>query len=159
MARAIPEGFRTLTPQLVVRNAARAIDFYKKAFGAEEISRMIMPGGTAIMHAELRIGDSIFFLNDEGTGGACKSPEALGTSTGSLHIYVDDVDAAFARAVQAGAQVRMLVADMFWGDRFGVVVDPFGHQWGLATHKEEMTPQQMEERAREFFERAGGAGA
>ena len=159
MAKAIPDGYRTLTPQLVVRNAARAIDFYKKAFGAQEICRMIMPGGTAIMHAELRIGDSIFFLNDEGTGGALQSPEALGTSTGALHIYVEDVDAAFARAVAAGAQVRMPVADMFWGDRFGVVVDPSGHQWGLATHKEELTPQQMEERGREFFERMRAAGA
>jgi PhnB protein len=158
MAKAIPEGFRTLTPQLVVRDAARAIDFYKKAFGAEELFRMTVPGGNMIGHAELKIGDSIFFLNDEAAGGACQSPEALGTATGGLHMYVEDVDASFVRAVQAGAQVRMPVADMFWGDRFGVVVDPFGHQWGLATRKEELTPQQMQERAREFYERMGAAG-
>ena len=149
--KAIPEGYHTLTPQLTVRGAERAIDFYKRAFGAEELMRMPGPDGKSIMHAELKIGDSIFFLGDEFPDTGCRSPESLGGTAASLHIYVTDVDAAFKRAVAAGAQVRMPVADMFWGDRYGRVADPFGHEWGLGTHKEDLTPAQIRERATAFL--------
>ncbi len=148
---AIPRGYRALTPQLTVRGAAQAIDFYKRAFGAEELMRMPGPDGRGIMHAELKIGDSIFFLGDEFPNTGCRSPLSLGGTAGSLHIYVKDVDAAFRRAVEAGAQVRMPVADMFWGDRYGRVADPFGHEWGLGTHKEDLTPDEIRVRAAAFF--------
>ncbi len=149
--KTVPEGFRTITPSLVVRGGAQAIEFYKKAFGAEELVRMPGPDGKGIMHAELKIGDSIFFLGDESPQMASKSPQTLGGSTGALHLYVADVDAAFKRAVSAGARVSMPVADMFWGDRYGKVTDPFGHEWGLGTHKEDVSPADMEKRAKAFF--------
>jgi len=149
--KAVPEGFRTITPSLVVRGGAQAIEFYKKAFGAEELVRMPGPDGKGIMHAELKIGDSIFFLVDESPQMASKSPQTLGGSTGALHLYVADVDAAFKRAVSAGARASMPVADMFWGDRYGKVTDPFGHEWGLGTHKEDVSPADMEKRAKAFF--------
>ncbi len=121
----VPEGFHTVTPSLTVRNAAQAIDFYKKALGAQEISRMAMPDGK-IGHAELKIGDSIIFLSDEMPGmGMSKSPQTLGGCTGVLNIYVPDVDTAFDRAVSAGAKTTMPVADMFWGDRYGTFVGSF----------------------------------
>lgn len=147
----IPTGYHTLTPHLTVRGAARAIEFYKRAFGAKELERMPGPGGTNIVHAELKIGDSIVFLADEFPDMGARAPESLGGTTGSLHLYVKDVDAAFARAVAAGAQVRMPVSDMFWGDRYGKVVDPFGHEWGLGTHKEDLTPAEIGKRAQAFF--------
>ena len=149
--KAVPEGFRTITPSLVVRGGAQAIEFYKKAFGAEELVRMPGPDGKGVMHAELKIGDSIFFLGDESPQMASKSPQTLGGSTGALHLYVADVDASFKRAVSAGARVSMPVADMFWGDRYGKVTDPFGHEWGLGTHKEDVSPADMEKRAKAFF--------
>ena len=148
--KAVPEGFRTITPSLVVRGGAQAIEFYKKAFGAEELVRMPGPDGKGVMHAELKIGDSIFFLGDESPQMASKSPQTLGGSTGALHLYVADVDASFKRAVSAGARVSMPVADMFWGDRYGKVTDPFGHEWGLGTHKEDVSPADMEKRAKAF---------
>jgi PhnB protein len=144
-AKPIPAGFHTVTPYLVVRGAAKAIDFYKRAFGAEERMRMPGPEGR-VMHAEIQIGDSILMLSDEMPDMGSKSPQTLGGSPGSLFLYVQDVDRAFQRAVDAGAQVKMAVADMFWGDRFGQVVDPFGHEWGLATHKEDLTPQEIARR-------------
>ena len=147
----IPKGFHTITPALVARNADRAIDFYKRAFGAEEVSRMPGPDGKTVMHAELRIGDSTFFLGDEMPGMGYVSPEALKGTSQSLHLYVQDVDAAFDRAIKAGATVKMPVADMFWGDRYGKVTDPFGHEWGLGTHKEDVDPQEMEKRAKAAF--------
>ncbi len=154
---AVPSGYRTLTPQLMVRGAAEAIDFYKRALGARQLMRMASPDGK-IMHAELKVGDSVFFLGDEfpDTGG--KSPQTLGGVTGSLHVYVPNVDVAFKRAVDAGAQVTMPVADMFWGDRYGKVRDPFGHEWGLATHKEDLTPAQQKKRAEDFFKQTGQHG-
>jgi PhnB protein len=153
--KAQPASFHTITPQLTVRDAARAIDFYKRALGAREVARMASPDGK-IMHAELRIGDSVFFLGDEFPEGGCRSPESLGGTSGALHVYVPNVDAAFKRAVDAGAQSRMPVADMFWGDRYGKIADPFGHEWGLATHKEDLTSAQQKKRAEEFFKQAGG---
>jgi uncharacterized glyoxalase superfamily protein PhnB len=139
-----------------VRNAAAAIDFYKRAFGAEELTRMVGPEGK-IAHAELRIGDSVLMLNDEFDWGMCKSPQTLEGTTGVLHLYVPDVDAAFEQAVRAGGQVRLPVSDMFWGDRYGDLVDPFGHVWGLATHKEDLTAEEIQERAREWYAKMSAA--
>ncbi len=149
--KGIPEAYHTITPQLTVRDASRAIEFYKRAFGAEEVMRMPAPDGKSIMHAELKIGDSMIFLSDEFPVMGCRSPQSLGGVAGSLHIYVEDVDAAFARAVAAGAQVRMPVTDMFWGDRYAKIADPFGHEWGVATRKEDLTPDEIRKRADAFF--------
>jgi len=149
--KAIPEGFHTLTPGLVVKDGSRAIDFYKKAFGAEEILRMPGPGGKGVMHAELQFGDSRLFLSDE-MPGMNTAPETLKGTTQTVYMYVQDVDALFNRAVTAGAKVVFPLADMFWGDRFGKVADPFGHEWALASHKEEVPPQEMAERSKAFME-------
>jgi PhnB protein len=156
-AKGIPKGFHTITPSIVVKGADRAIDFYKKAFGGEEVVRMAGPDGKGVMHAEIRVGDSIFFVGDEAPGMTCRSPQSLGGSTGVLHLYVTDVDAAFKRAVGAGAKEVMPVADMFWGDRYGQIEDPFGHRWGLATPKEILTPDEMKQRAQEFFSKRGSS--
>lgn len=147
----IPEGFNTVTPSLTLRNAAQAIEFYKKALGAEEISRMEMPGGL-IGHAELKIGNSRIFLSDEMPGmGLSKSPETLGGCTSVLNLYIEDVDTAFQKAIDAGGKVGMPLADQFWGDRYGTFVDPFGFAWGMATHVEDVSPEEMDRRARELF--------
>ena len=142
----VPEGFRTITPHLVVDGAAKAIEFYRKAFGAEEISRMPAPDGEKLMHAELKIGDSILMLADdfpEWCGGQSRSPKALGNTPVTMHLYVRDCDAVFNRAVEAGCEVKMPLMDMFWGDRYGNVTDPFGHMWSIATHVQDLTPEQM----------------
>jgi PhnB protein len=149
--KAIPEGFRTLTPGLVVNDGHRAIDFYKKAFGAEEVVRMDAPGGKGVMHAELKFGDSRLFLSDE-MPGMSHSPHSLKGTTQAVYMYVQDVDAVFNRAVAAGAKVIQPLSDMFWGDRFGKVADPFGHEWGLATHKEDVPPAEMDKRSKAFME-------
>ena len=146
--KAIPDGFHTLTPHLVVKGASDAIEFYKRAFGAEEIGRLTAPDGKSIMHAQVKIGDSIVFLVDEFPQMGCKGPLSIGGTAVTLHLYVNDVDAAFQRAVAAGAQVRMPVSDMFWGDRYARLADPFGHEWSLASHKEDLTPEQIGERAK-----------
>ena len=146
----VPEGYHTITPAIIVGNAAKAIEFYQRAFGAKEISRMPSPDGK-IMHAELKFGDSIVFLSDEFPDMGARSPESLGGTSSSLHMHVQDVDAVFAQAVKAGATVVMPVADMFWGDRYGNVKDPFGHTWGIATRKETLTPTQVQQRAAQFF--------
>jgi PhnB protein len=146
--RAVPEGFHTITPQLTLDNAAKAIDWYKEALGAEEVSRHAGPDGN-IMHAEIRIGESRIMLNDAMMGS--KGPLALGGSPISLWIYVDDCDALFNRAVGAGAEVRRPMADQFWGDRCGSVSDPHGYSWTVATRKEDLTGQELEQRAVEFF--------
>lgn len=148
----IPEGFRTVTPYLVIKGADRAIEFYKKAFGAEELMRMPGPDGKTVMHAEIRIGDSMILLSEEcEQGGEIKSPQTLGGNSQTLHLYVVDADTSIQRAATAGAEVTMPAADMFWGDRYGKVKDPFGHQWGIATHKEDLTPEEIGERATKFF--------
>jgi PhnB protein len=141
----IPEGFHTATPYLVVHDAAKAIDFYKRAFGAREKVRMDGPQGK-IGHAELQIGDSIIMLADEIPQTDGKSPKTLGGTTSGVFLYVQDVDAEINRASAAGAKVTMPAADMFWGDRFGRLTDPFGHSWSLATHKEEVAPEEMKKR-------------
>jgi PhnB protein len=150
--RAIPEGFHSLTPSLTCKNAAEAIEFYKKVFGAQEIMRMAGPGGK-IGHAELKIGDSIVFINDE------FMPVAQATAGApplSLVVYVEGVDTVFNRAIAAGAKVDMPLENQFWGDRFGKVTDPYGHQWGLAQHVEDVAPDEMERRAAAWMKKAAG---
>jgi PhnB protein len=142
----IPEGYHTATPYLIVRNAARAIEFYKKGFGATELMRMADPSGR-IGHAEIRIGDSPIMLADEVPEMGFRSPESLGGSPVSILLYVEDVDAVFSQAVAAGAKVQRPVADQFYGDRTGGVTDPFGHIWYIATHKEDVSPEEMRKRA------------
>ncbi len=146
--RTVPEGFHTVTAQLALDHAAQAIEWYKKALGAEEVNRSTGPDGK-IMHAELRIGDSRIMVNDALMGQ--KGPKALGGSPASLWLYVDECDALFNRAVAAGAEVKMPMGDQFWGDRCGAVVDPHGYQWSIATHKEDLTHEEIEARAAEFF--------
>jgi uncharacterized glyoxalase superfamily protein PhnB len=141
--RTIPEGYTTVTPQLTIENAAEAIDWYKKALGAEELARSVGPDGK-IMHAEIKIGGSRVMLNDDVMGG--KGPKAYGGSPMSLWLYLDDCDGLFHRAVAAGAAVAMPLADMFWGDRFGAINDPFGYRWSFATRKEDLTPAEIAER-------------
>jgi uncharacterized glyoxalase superfamily protein PhnB len=151
MPNAVREGYQTVTPALTVRNGAEAIEFYKKAFGAEEIMRVPGPDGKSIMHAEIRVGTSRIMLGDEAPSMGCLAPVTLGGPGGSLYVYVPDVDAAFKQAVAAGAKALMPVTDMFYGDRFGQVEDPSGHRWGLATHVEDLAPEEMARRQREFF--------
>lgn len=143
--KAIPDGYHTLTPYLVCRNAAEAIPFYEKALGATELYRMPGPDGS-VMHAELQIGTSRLMLSDENPQMGSTSPAALGGTPVSTFIYTEDVDAAFTRAVDAGATVKMPPTDMFWGDRFASVVDPFGHEWAMATHVEDVPPDEMMKR-------------
>jgi PhnB protein len=145
-AMPIPKGFRALTPALVVDGAAEAIAFYKNAFGAKQKSVMSGPDGR-IMHAEIQIGDSMLMLSDESPQMGSKSPKTLGGTASGVMVYTKNVDKLFDQAVRAGAKVLMPVSDMFWGDRYGRVEDPFGHVWDLATHKEDVTSKQMAKRA------------
>jgi uncharacterized glyoxalase superfamily protein PhnB len=149
----IPAGYHSITPAIVVRDAAAAIDFYKKAFGAEEVSRMAGPDGS-IMHAEIRIGDSVVMLGEENEQWGTKSPLSTNGVHGSLHIYVEDADASFNRALQAGATVRYPLEDAFWGDRYGKVTDPFGHEWGLATRVKDLSDAEMNQAAQEWMAKA-----
>ena len=146
-AKAVPTGYHTITPQLTLDNAAQAIDWYKKALGAEELSRSVGPDGK-IMHAEIKIGDSRVMLNDVMMG---KGPQAYGGSPASFWLYVENSDALFNRAVSAGAKVQMPIADQFWGDRGGAIADPAGYTWWISTRKEDLTPEEMKKRADEFF--------
>lgn len=155
----IPDGFRSITPHLVTRNAARAIDFYKQAFGAVERYRMPGPGNT-IMHAEITIGDSIVMLGEESP--MCpenKCPASLGGSATTISLYVPDADKAFDRAVKAGAKVEMPVMDMFWGDRYGMVSDPSGHRWAIMTHVKDMTPDEIMKAGEAFMSSMGKQGS
>jgi uncharacterized glyoxalase superfamily protein PhnB len=144
----IPEGYHTISPSLTIDGAAEAIEFYKRAFGATERSRMPTPDGK-VAHAEIEIGDSIVMLNDPFPQSSVKPPKELGGTSVSLFLYVEDVDSVVQDAIDAGATVTMPVEDQFWGDRFGTVADPFGHHWGIATHKEDLTPDEIAERGRE----------
>ncbi len=150
----VPQGYHTITPHIIVDDGAGALEFYKKAFGAKERGRMAGPDGK-IVHAEIQIGDSIVMLNDEmppmqpGQPGVYKSPRRAGLVTGALFLYVSNVDAAFDRAEKAGCTVRQRPTDMFWGDRYGQVIDPYGHTWAFATHVEDVPPNEMEKRQRE----------
>jgi len=153
-AKPIPDGYHTLTPQLTVRGVDSALAFYEKALGAKRLFAMAGPDGKT-MHAEIMIGDSIVMLDEENVAQGMKSPLALGGTSAGLLLYLADADAAFATAVAAGATAKMPVDEMFWGDRFGEVTDPFGHSWMVATHVEELTPEQMMERAAILFPPAG----
>ena len=150
MAKAIPEGYYTVTPHLVVKDAGGAIEFYKKAFGAEEVFRMPGPGGK-VMHAEVKIGNSHVMINDEMPDYGALGPQSIGGTPVTLHLYVNDVDSTFKRAISAGGKEEMAVADMFWGDRYGKLVDPFGHKWSVATHKEDVSPEECARRMEKEF--------
>jgi PhnB protein len=150
----IPEGYHTITPYLAVDDASEAIEYYKKAFGANERVRMDAPGGK-IGHAELEIGDSLVMLSDPFPQSSTRTPSELGGSSVSIFMYVEDVDATVKRAVDAGATITMEIADQFWGDRFGSVKDPFGHQWSIATHVEDVPPEEMAERAKAAMAQMG----
>lgn len=146
--RTVPESYHTITPHLVLDNAAEALEWYKKGLGAQETSRFAGPDG-AIMHAVIRIGDSNIMLNDPVMGS--KGPKAYGGSPAALWLYVDDCDALFNRAIAAGAKQTMPMADQFWGDRCGGITDPHGYSWTIATHKEDLTPEEMKKRGEEFM--------
>jgi PhnB protein len=143
----IPEGYNTVSPYLAVDDAEKAIEYYKKAFGAEETVRMNGPDGR-IGHAELKIGDSHIMLSDPFPQSSTKPPTELGGTSASIFMYVEDVDAVVEKAVDQGATVTMEVEDQFWGDRFGSITDPFGHNWSIATHVEDLTPEEIEERGK-----------
>lgn len=147
--KAVPEGFHTVTPSLVLNDAAAAIEYYKKAFGATEVVRMLGPGGN-VMHGEIKIGDSLIMLADEFPE-MSRSPRTLKGTASSVMLYVDDVDSVFKQAIDAGGTAIMPPADMFWGDRFSKLVDPFGHEWEIATHKEDVAPEEMQKRQEAFF--------
>jgi len=153
-SRPVPEGLHTITPHLMLDNAAQTIDWYKKAFGAEELGRNVGPDGK-IMHAEIRIGDSRMYVNDVMHG--AKGPKALGGSPAALWLYVENSDALFNRAVSAGGTVQMPMADQFWGDRAGALTDPEGYTWWIATRKEDLTKAEMEQRAQDFFKQMAQA--
>ena len=142
----IPEGYRTITATLSIDGAAQAIEFYKKAFSAEERGRFMTPDNTRLMHGEIKIGDSIVMLGEENPQKGCPGPQSLGATTVSLFLYVPDADRVFNQALAAGAKSVMPVADMFWSDRAGTVSDPFGHQWTIATHVEDVAPEEMKRR-------------
>jgi uncharacterized glyoxalase superfamily protein PhnB len=151
-AKAIPEGYHTLTPYLICRNAASAIEYYKKAFGAVQKGDVMAGPEGKVMHAEVRIGDSLIMVADEFPEWGSLSPQSIGGSGMGLHIYVEDVDAAFDKAIGAGGIVEMPVADMFWGDRYGKLVDPFGHKWSVATHVKDTSMEEMKEAERAFMQ-------
>jgi PhnB protein len=145
----IPEGYQTITPYLAVEDASAAIDFYQRALGAKERVRMGGPGDS-IMHAELEIGDSLIMLSDPFPQASTKPPKELGGTSVSIFAYVEDVDSLYKQAVDAGASSLMEPDDMFWGDRFASVQDPFGHSWTIATHVEDVAPEEMQRRAEEW---------
>jgi uncharacterized glyoxalase superfamily protein PhnB len=147
----IPERFNTVSAYLIVPNAVEALEFYQRALGAKTIVRMAGPGGQGTVHAEMALGDSMVMLADENPNWGAKSPRTLGATPVSLHLYVKDADALFQRAVAAGCTVQMPLQDMFWGDRFGKVQDPFGHVWAIATHKENVGEAELARRAAEAF--------
>jgi PhnB protein len=148
--KAIPDAYHSVTPYLSIAGAAKAIEFYKQAFGAIELFRLTTPAGD-IGHAEIKIGDSPIMVADPCEEGSFRNPRTLGGSSIGLHVFVDDVDAVFARAIAAGASAVRAVQDQFYGDRTGTLQDPFGHIWFLATHKEDLTPEEISRRAEELF--------
>ena len=149
----VPEGRNSVTPYLIVKNAAKAIDYYKNVFGASELMRMDGPDGK-VGHAELRIGDSIIMLADENVAMGNRSAESIGASPVSLYVYLPDVDKTFEKALAGGAKVLKPVEDQFYGDRSGFLRDPFGHLWGIATHKEDVSAQEIEKRMKKLQQAA-----
>src|SRR5262249_31131344 len=152
----IPEGYHSLTPSLTVRGAESAVDFYKRAFGAVELSRAVAPDGKRLWHCELQIGDSRLMLTDEFPEQGGSAPPESGAVGFAIWLYVEDVDAVFQRAVQAGAREQMAVSDTFWGDRFGGLQDPFGHNWAIATRKENLSEEEVRRRADAFIASTSG---
>ncbi len=150
IVKPVPEGYHTVTPYLFITNAAKAIAFYQEAFGATELERLATPDGK-VAHAELRIGDSRVMLSDEFPEMGTRSPQTIGGSAASIMLYVEDVDAVVSRAVAAGAKVLEPVADQFYGDRSGCITDPFGHRWTIATHQEDVPPEEIKKRAAALF--------
>lgn len=148
--KAIPDGYHTATPYLHVKGGLKALEFYKQAFGAKEIGKLMMPDGT-VGHAEIQIGDSHVMLADENPQWGNKAPDSLGGCSGGICLYVEDVDAAFKRAIEAGGKETMPVADQFYGDRSGTLNDPFGHKWTIATHQEDMSFDEMQKRMMTMF--------
>jgi uncharacterized glyoxalase superfamily protein PhnB len=155
-AKPIPDGYHTITPALALDNAAESIEWYKKTFGAEEIGRHLGPDGK-VMHAELKIGNSRMMVSDVMPG--MKGPKAFGGSPTALWLYVENSDALYNRAIDAGAKVQMPMSDQFWGDRAGSVVDPAGYTWWIATRKEDLTPAELNQRAEEFMKQMAHSGA
>ena len=151
MAKAIPEGYHSLTPFFVFKDSKKAIAFYEKAFGAKQKYVMPRPGGKGVMHAELTIGDSALMLGDESPDQPCKSAETLGDSPIKFYVYVEDADRSFKKAVDAGCKSEMPVQEMFWGDRVGNVKDPFGYSWSFATHTKDLTPDEIQRGAETFY--------
>ena len=149
LVKKIPDGYHSITPYLNVKDGARAIDFYKKAFGAKELMRMMTPDGKALAHAELEIGDSKLMLADEIPQMKNPSPTTLGGSSGGIFLYVEDVDKTFNQAVAEGAKILYPVEDQFWGDRHGSIEDPFGHRWSISTHIKDLSPEEMNKAAEE----------
>jgi PhnB protein len=152
----IPDGYHSVTPYLIVKGAANALEFYKKAFGATELMRMAGPGG-CVMHAEVKIGDSPIMLADEFPEMGARSPQTIGGSPVSICLYVEDVDAVAGKAIAAGAKVLRPVKDQFYGDRSGTFEDPFGHTWTISTHKEDVSPEEMRRRSEAFMKQQGGS--
>lgn len=155
--QAVPEGYHTITPALVFENSVAAIEFYKKAFGAEERMRMPGPDGKSTWHAEIKIGNSIMFLSDASVSMGSKSAKSLGGSPISMQLYVENIDEAFKRALSAGCTAKMPPTDMFWGDRFSMVTDEFGYDWGISQHVKDLTPAEMakasEEAAKQYAQK------
>ena len=151
MTKPIPEGYFTVTPSFTFKDSKKAIEFYQKAFGAKVLDLLASPTGQGTMHATIRIGNSILMMGDENPGQSCKSAETLGSSPISLYVYVADADAAFKQAVDAGGTATMPVTDWFWGDRAGAIRDPFGYSWMIATHKQDLTQEQIRKGAEVFY--------
>ena len=152
MTKPIPEGFHTTTPSIVVNNSKEAIEFYKKAFDAREIYQMPTPDGKT-MHAMIQIGDSFVMMSDEFPQMGALSPTTVGGTSTTIHLYVEDADKIYAKAIESGATPAMPIMDAFWGDRYGSVIDPFGHSWAIATHEVDMSPEEMQKAAKEFMEK------
>jgi PhnB protein len=150
----IPDGYHTVTPYLIIKGAAKAIEYYQKAFGATELFRMPGPGG-AVMHAEIKVGDSVIMLADEYPDMGYRGPQALGGTPVSILLYVEDVDKRFNQAIAAGAKVLRPVQDQFYGDRSGTLTDPFGHVWTIATHKEDLSPEEIDKRFQAHMKKQG----
>jgi len=152
----IPDGYHSITPNLIVKDGVKAIEFYKKAFGAKERMRMTTPDGKALAHAELQVGNSVIMLVDEFPQMKCLSPLSIGDTPVGLFLYVDDVDKTFNQAVSAGAKVLDPVKDQFWGDRHGIIEDPFGHRWSISTHIKDPSPEELKKAADETFSQMCG---
>lgn len=151
MVAPIPDGYHNVTPTLTIKGASEAIEFYKKAFGAQELYRFPGPDGKSIMHAEIKIGDSIIMLCDEIPQMGCLSPKSTGGPSGSIFLYVKNSDEVFDKAVSAGAKPTMAMMDAFWGDRAGTLEDPYGHVWTISTRKKDMTPDEIKKAGEEFM--------